>query len=674
MSSHASYASLSRLEQRCINTIRFLAVDMIQKANSGHPGLPMGMAGIVFRLFTHHLNFNSANPNWINRDRFLLSAGHGSALLYAMLHLSGYGVTIEDLKRFRQYGSKTPGHPEYGLTEGVEATTGPLGQGIANAVGMAVAARYSASYFNRPAFPLINYRVYVLAGDGCLQEGVSAEACSLAGHLGLSNLTVIFDDNAITIDGSTALSFTEDITKRFEAYGWFVQEIPGDGHDLSAFDEAINRAAAEKDRPSLIKVKSLIGFGSPNKQGSAGVHGSPLGTEEVQLTKRALDWDENPFAVPEDVKGVFQQSAQTGAAAEANWQRLYRNYQQRYPAMAEELATAAQQGLPKGWETELPHFDVSQSIATRVASGRFLEAMMPRLPLVLGGSADLTPSNNTRFSTAKTYQKDTPDGRYIHFGVREHAMGAILNGIALSGLVRAYGATFLCFADYMLPAIRVAALSHYPSIFVFTHDSIGLGEDGPTHQPVEHLSYLRAMPGLILFRPADAHETVMAWRYILTCRSGPVALALTRQELPVIDQSRYGSAAQLAQGGYCLIEKPEAELLLMATGSEVHLILQAAEQLTESGIVVQVVSLPSIDLFEQQTEAYRERVLPSRIQARVAVEAGIGRGWEKYLGSKGRFVGLNRFGASAPAGELFRVFGITVEAVIEAAQACLSEI
>jgi len=671
MSSNMHYSELSEIDRLCINTIRFLSVDAVQRANSGHPGLPMGMAGIAYQLFIKHLKFNPKNPKWHNRDRFVLSAGHGSALLYSMLHLAGYDVSIEDLKNFRQLGSKTPGHPEYGHTSGVEATTGPLGQGISNAVGMAISEKYLSSYFNRDGFPLFDYIVFALAGDGCFQEGVASEACSLAGHLGLNNLIVIYDDNQITIDGKTELSFSEDVVKRFEAYGWFVREVPGDGHNLEGFDHAIIEAQKEQDRPSLIKVQSVIGFGSPNKKGTSGVHGSPLGEEEIDLTRRALNWKNQVFFVPELVKERFRQRAEEGIKAESEWNILLEKYKRQYPDLGSELEIALKFRLPKGWEEQIPKFEAGSSVATRVASGKFLDSVMPSLPLIMGGSADLTPSNNTRFSTATAFQKDNPSGRYIHFGVREHAMGAVLNGISLSRILRAYGATFLCFADYMLPAVRVAALSGYPSTFVFTHDSIGLGEDGPTHQPVEHISYLRAMPGLIFFRPADANETMEAWRFALKRKDGPVALALTRQSLPVLDQSKYGSAGQVKQGGYVLIPEQNATVLLIATGSEVSLAIEAHHRLAEEAIKSQVVSMPCCELFEQQPEAYRNRVLPRNIKLRVVIEAGIQRGWEGYLGENGRFVGMSTFGASAPARDLFGQFGITVEAIIGAAKKCL---
>jgi len=671
MSTKSQFKDLPELDQLCINTIRFLSVDAIQKAKSGHPGLPMGMAGIAYRLFTKHLNFNPKNPHWHNRDRFVLSAGHGSALLYSMLHLTGYDVSLDDLKNFRQWGSKTPGHPEFGHTPGVEATTGPLGQGISNAVGMAIAEKYLASQFNQADYPIIDYNIYALSGDGCLQEGIASEACSLAGHLGLDNLVLIYDDNRITIDGRIDIAFTEDVVKRFEAYGWYVQEILGDGHDLNAFDDAMENAQQEKNRPSLIKVQSIIGFGSPNKKDSSGVHGSPLGDEEIELTKKELGWNfSDSFYIPDQVKSQFKEIPVKGDGLESTWNQLFEAYKKQYPELGEQFEIAAQQQLPKEWDRDLPVFEAGTSIATRVASGKFLEKAMPNLPLILGGSADLSPSNNTRFPGAVSFQKESPDGRYIHFGVREHAMGAILNGIALSGLAKAYGATFLCFSDYMLPAIRVASLSKYPSIFVFTHDSIGLGEDGPTHQPVEQVSYLRAMPGLVFFRPADANETVEVWKFALKAKN-PVAMALTRQGLPVLDQQVYGSAKQVEKGGYVLKDDSDVALLLIATGSEVALALEASDLLLKEGIKSRVISMPSLELFQQQSKEYQESVIPKELDSRVVIEAGIVRGWEGIVGAKGEFVGLSDFGASAPAQDLFREFGVTVEAVVEAAKRCI---
>ncbi len=669
MSEYKHYTQLSSDDKLCINTLRFLAVDAIQQANSGHPGLPMGMAAVTYRLFTKYLRFNPQNPKWLNRDRFILSAGHGSALLYSILHLTGYDVSLDDIKAFRQINSKTPGHPEYGHTPGVEATTGPLGQGIANAVGMAIAEKYAASYFNRADASVVDYSIYVLAGDGCLQEGVASEACSLAGHLGLSHLIVIYDDNRITIDGHTDLSFTEDVVKRFEAYAWFVQTIDGDGHNLQAFDEAIQKARAESSRPSLIKISSVIGFGSPNKQNTSAVHGSPLGDDEIKLTKQELGWEfDQSFHIPDAALEVYRQCLTKGKEAEAEWQNKLNHYKSHYGSLFQELTTASKGQLPADWEQSLPQFEAGTKIATRVASGKTIESVMPGLPLIMGGSADLSPSNNTKIPDTVSFQKDTPHGRYLHFGVREHAMGAILNGIVLSDLIRAYGATFLCFSDYMLPAIRVAALSGYGSIFVFTHDSIGLGEDGPTHQPVEQISYLRAIPGLTTFRPADANETVQAWKYMLEHRDQPMVIALTRQGLPVLDQSRYGSATQVNKGAYVLIEEKDADVVIMATGSEVDLAVQAAESLAEENIKAQVVSMPSVELFEQQSQSYQDSIILPQVKARVVVEAGLRTGWGSYLGEQGEFVGMNGFGASAPANQLFKKFSITTEAVIAAAR------
>lgn len=669
MSSSHRYNSLSDLDKLCVNTIRFLSVDAIQKAKSGHPGLPLGMAPAAYSLFTKHLKYNPKNPKWANRDRFVLSAGHGSALLYSLLHLTGYDISLDDIKNFRQWGSKTPGHPEYGHTAGVEATTGPLGQGISNAVGMAIAEKYLAEYFNRPQFPVIDHDIVVVVGDGCLQEGIASESCSLAGHLGLDNMIVIYDDNNITIDGRTDISFTEDVKKRFEAYGWHVQEIKGDGHNIAALDKAIEKAKQEKGRPSLIKFQTIIGFGSPNKQDTSGVHGSPLGNDEIKLAKENLGWGfAESFHVPHEVINEFKKCATKGEQAEADWDSLVGEYAKAHPELAAEFQTALRRELPEGWEKNLPEFEAGKSLATRVASGKVLEAIMPRLPLVLGGSADLSPSNNTRFSGAEAFQKNNPGGRYVHFGVREHAMGAILNGLALNEMIRAYGATFLCFADYMLPSIRVAALSGYPSIFVFTHDSIGLGEDGPTHQPVEQVSYLRALPKLISFRPADANETKEVWRFALEQKDCPVAMSLTRQDLPILDQSKYGSASQVNKGAYVLIASDKPDLMLIATGSEVSLAIEACEILSADGIRVQVVSMPSSELFEKQTDEYKNSVLPKEIKARVVIEAGIKRGWEGYMGDRGRFIGMSEFGASAPAGDLFREFGITVENIVKTAR------
>ncbi len=670
------HPSLTELDELCINTIRCLSMDAVQKAKSGHPGMPMGMAPAAYWLWTKHLKHNPLNPKWVNRDRFVLSAGHGCMLLYSLLHLTGYNLSLEEIKNFRQWGSKTPGHPEYGHTPGVEVTTGPLGQGISNAVGMALAEKYLAAYFNRDGFPVIGYKVYVVAGDGCLQEGVSSEACSLGGHLGLNNLIVIYDDNHITIDGETSLSFGEDVVKRYEAYGWFVQTVGGDGNDMSAFEQALVAAQNEAHRPCMIKLRTHIGYGSPNKQDSHDAHGSPLGDEEIVLTKKRLGWDpEKKFFVPDEVLSVFGNEVEKGKKREQEWNGLFKRYREAYPELAKQFGDAAERKLPDNWEkiwSELPPFDPAIPMATREAQGKILDVIMPKLPLVLGGSADLTPSNNTKFKGAADFSKVNRSGRYIRYGVREHGMGAIMNGIAVSDMLIPYGATFFCFTDYMRPAIRLAALSKYPAIFVYTHESIGLGEDGPTHQAVEHFASLRAMPGLIVLRPADANETAHAWRFALEHRKGPSLLALTRQKLPVLDQAKYGSAGNVAKGAYVLADTDKPRVLLIATGSEVSLALKAYDQLATEGVKTRVISMPSWELFEMQTAEYKESVLPSSVKARVAIEAGVKQGWERFIGEKGEFVGMHSFGASAPAEALYRNFGITVENVVAAAKKALA--
>ena len=666
--------SLSELDQQCITTIRCLAIDAIQKAKSGHPGLPMGMAPAAYVLWTEILKYNPRNPKWADRDRFVLSAGHGCMLLYSLLHLTGYDLSLEELKNFRQWGSKTPGHPEYGHTPGVEVTTGPLGQGISNAVGMAIAAKYLASRYNRDDFRLLNYRIYVVAGDGCMMEGVSSEASSLAGHLKLDNLIVVYDDNHISIDGSTSISFTESVAKRYEAYGWFVQTVGGDGNDMNAFRTAIGAARKEKERPSLIQLRTHIGYGSPHKQDTAEAHGQPLGDEEVALTKRRYGWDpEKKFFIPPEVAEYMRGQVGKGEALEKEWNALFEKYASRYPAEAEEFRGASARQLPADWEKiwkeSVPTFDAP--MATREAQGKLLDVLMPKMPLVIGGSADLTPSNNTRFKGAVDFTPEHREGRYIRYGVREHAMGAIMNGISVSDMLIPYGGTFFVFSDYMRPAIRLAALSKYHVIFDFTHDSIGLGEDGPTHQAVEHLAALRAMPGLVMLRPSDATETMAAWKFALEHRSGPVALALTRQKLPVIDRTKYTPAHQLSRGGYILAGAPDPSLILIGTGSEVSLALAAYETLSAEGVKARVVSLPSWELFEMQPVSYRESVLPPSVSARVAVEAGVRLGWDRYIGMNGAFVGMSSYGASAPAEAVFKGFGITAEAVVAAARKVL---
>ena len=664
---------LSELDELCVQTIRFLSIEAVQKANSGHPGMPMGMAPAAYVLWTRHMNYNPANPRWHNRDRFVLSAGHGSVLLYSLLYLTGYDVSLEDLKNFRQWGSKTPGHPEYDPQCGIEVTTGPLGQGISNAVGMAIAEKHLASYFNRDGFPIIDYKIYVIASDGDLEEGVCSEASSLAGHLGLDNLIVVYDDNHISIDGDTALAFTEDRATRYKAYSWNVQEVRGDGNNMAAFEKALNNAKQEKQRPTLIKLRTHIAYGSPNMQDTAKAHGSPLGDDEIRLIKERFGWDpEKSFHVPEEVLSHMRKAIDKGKYVETTWNKMFAEYAKAYPDLAQQFRDAAAGKLPVNLDEILPKFEAGTTIATRKASGKVLDAVMPKLQLVLGGSADLTPSNNTEFAGAKTFQKDARDGRYIHYGVREHAMGAIMNGISVSGLARAYGGTFLVFSDYMRAAIRVAAMSKYPTIFVFTHDSVGIGEDGPTHQPVEQLAALRAIPNLLVFRPADANETTQAWKFALEHRDDPVALLLTRQALPVIDQNKYSSAANLHRGAYALAGADNPDVLLLASGSEVSLALNAAEKLAAEGINAQVVSMPCWELFEKQDKEYQDSVLPPNVKARVGIEAGVEQGWWKWLGDKGVFIGMSSFGASAPGKVCFEKFGITVENVVEAARKAMT--
>lgn len=668
MAETAKKTGLSPLDELCVQTIRFLSVDGVQAAKSGHPGMPMGMAAAAYALWMRHLRHNPADPKWINRDRFVLSAGHGSMLLYSLLHLCGYDLPLEELKRFRQWGSKTAGHPEYGLTPGVEVTTGPLGQGIANAVGMAIAQKYLAARYNTDAHSIFDYMIYTICGDGCMQEGVSGEASSLAGHLGLDNLVVIYDDNHITIDGQTDLSFSEDVAARYRAYGWHVIEIGGDGHDIDALDKALDFAKAQSERPTLIKFRSLIGFGSPTMQGSSKVHGAPLGDEEIKLMKKQFGWDpEKTFYVPDEVARHMSQCKSKGAALQAEYQTRFEAWAKANPALAKELSDALT-GKVSVDASALPTFDPQKPLATRAASGKTLDALMPSMPLVLGGSADLTPSNNTRFKDAQDFSRTCRTGRYIRYGVREHAMAAIMNGIAVSGIVRPYGGTFLVFADYMRGAVRLAAMSHYPTIFVFTHDSIGVGEDGPTHQPVETLASLRTFPNLKVFRPADANETALMWKYIFEHNDGPMATALTRQALPILDPTQYPGMKDFEKGAYVLVKVDKPDVLLLATGSEVQLALAAGETLAAEGIKAQVVSMPCWELFEAQDAAYKESVIPSAVKARVGVEAGVRLGWDRWLGSCGEFVGMHTFGASGPFKVCFEKFGITAEAVVAAAK------
>jgi transketolase len=654
------------LQTRAINALRFLSADAVQQANSGHPGLPMGAAAMAFTLWTRHLRHNPRNPKWMGRDRFILSGGHGSMLLYSLLHLTGYEVSLDEIRNFRQWGSVTPGHPEYGLTHGVEVTTGPLGQGFGQGVGMGIAAAHLAALFNKPGHELIQSYIYAIVTDGDLMEGVASEAASLAGHLELGRLIYLYDDNHISIDGSTDLAFTEDRGKRFEAYGWHVQKVE-DGNNVEAIDKAIQAAKADP-RPSIIMCRTTIGYGAPNKQGTAKAHGEPLGDEELKAAKENLGWPLEPrFFIPEDVLAFYRQAVDRGRELEHDWKMKFEAYQRLHPELGRELSRRVKGELPEGWDEDLPVFPAdSKGLATRASSGKVLNALSVKLPELVGGSADLTPSNNTKFDEAGDFQKDNRTGRYFRFGVREHGMGAALNGLNLYGGLIAYGGTFLIFSDYMKPAIRIAAISHVPSIFVFTHDSVGLGEDGPTHQPIEHLAALRATPNLVVIRPADANEVREAWKVAITRRDGPTALALTRQNVPTLERSNDGTSVE--KGAYVLKDFRSPEIILMASGSEVSLALGAAEKLHEEGRGVRVVSFPSWELFEMQDEAYRESVLPKSIQTRLAVEAGASLGWERYAGS---VIGIDHYGASAPYKVIFEKFGLTVENVLMRAKELL---
>lgn len=661
---------LAKLRRLTANTIRGLAMDAVQKANSGHPGMPMGMADAAVVLWTRFLKHNPADPQWINRDRFVLSAGHGSMLLYSLLHLSGYELPIEELQAFRQWGSLTPGHPEYGVTPGVETTTGPLGQGISNAVGMAIAERWLAERFNRSGFNIVDHFTYVIASDGDMMEGVSHESCALAGHLGLGKLVVLYDDNGISIDGPTSLSFSEHVLGRFSGYGWHVQRI--NGHDLDNVESAVTAACKETHRPSLIACKTHIGFGSPNRQDSHRAHGEPLGANEVLLAKEKLGLPvDQPFFVPEEVRQFMQTMADAGAFREQEWNELFAAYARAYPELAATFESMLRGELPPDWKEMLPVILPDKPMATRAASGAVLDSVAPHIPSLLGGSADLTPSNNTLPKHERPISRDDFSGRYIHFGVREHGMGAILNGLALHGGIRPYGGTFLIFSDYMRPPIRLAALMHLPVTFVFTHDSIGLGEDGPTHQPIEQLTALRSIPNVAVIRPADATETVEAWQVALTRRDGPTVLALTRQAVPVLDRSGC-VVGDVSRGGYVLRDVGKPEVIIIAAGSEVHLALAAQEILATEDISARVISMPCDELFEKQSVEYRESVLPSSIRARVAVEAGATLAWARFTGLDGFIVGVDRFGASAPYQVLYQELGITADAVAEAARCAIA--
>jgi transketolase len=663
------------LDELCINTMRTLSIDAVQKANSGHPGLPLGAAPMAYVLWQNHLRHNPRNPRWPDRDRFVLSAGHGSMLLYSLLHLTGYDLKMDDLKAFRQWGSRTPGHPEFGLTPGVEATTGPLGQGSSNAVGMAIAERALAHRFNQEDLAIVDHFTYALVSDGDLMEGISAEAASLAGHLRLGKLVYLYDSNDVTLDGPASLSFTtEDVEKRYQAYGWQVLRVKDGDRDLDAIEKAIVAARAETSGPSLIIVHTTIGYGSPNKQGKAAAHGSPLGAEEVALTKKALGWDpEAQFHLPEEALARFRAAVAKGEGLEGEWNERLKELEKRQPDLAAEWHRRFRGELPSGWDEKLPRFKAGEKLATREASGKVLNAIAGAVPELIGGDADLSSSTKTALEGMGSFDGRTGAGRNLHFGVREHAMGGIVNGIAYHGGLRGYCSTFFCFSDYMRPPVRLAALSHLPAIYVWSHDSIGVGEDGPTHQPVEHLMALRAVPNLHVLRPADASETAEAWRWAMERTAGPTALVLTRQKIGNIDREGRGDASGLRKGGYVLADPPEggARAIVIATGSEVEIALQAQAKLAGEGIRCRVVSMPCWELFEAQDSSYKESVLPSAIPARVSVEAGVTFGWSRWIGSEGKAIGVDRFGASAPGEAIYEKLGITSEAVISAVKSLL---
>lgn len=675
------------LDQLSVNTIRFLSADGVQNANSGHPGLPMGTAAMAYVLWTRYLKHNPADPHWPDRDRFVLSGGHGSMLLYSLLHLTGYDLPLEEIKNFRQYGSRTPGHPEVHLTPGVEATTGPLGQGISNAVGMAVAEAHLAARFNKDGQNIVDHYTYVIASDGDLMEGVASEACSLAGHLRLGKLIVLYDDNKISLAGTTSLAYTEDVALRFAAYGWQVLRV-SDGNDLKSIDEAIKAAQSVTDQPTIILVRTIIGYGAPEKQNTFEAHGSPLGPDELKRAKENLGWPTEMFVIPGEALEHFRQALDKGKKAQAEWAKRFADYEKKNSAQAAEFNRRFKGELPENWDANLPSFPAdAKGVATRKAGEAVMQALAKTLPELVGGSADLNPSTFTWLKGEGDFEspESSPEGsqgrvggawgyegRNLHFGVREHGMGAIVNGMALHGGFRPYGATFFVFSDYMRPTVRLAAISELGTIFVFTHDSIGLGEDGPTHQPVEQLAAVRAIPDLITIRPCDANETTEAWRVAIKHKKNPVVLVFTRQNVPTLDRTKYAAASNLEKGAYVLADTgPNPQVILLSTGSEVELIIKASEKLVAEGISVRLVSMPSWDLFEAQSQDYRDSVLPPSLTARVAIEAGVQLGWDRYIGQKGVFIGLNRFGASAPAKVVYEKLGITADAVVEAAKKVL---
>ena len=656
------------IEELSINAVRVLSMDAVQKADSGHPGTPMALAPLGYVLFTRHIRHNPANPEWIDRDRFVLSCGHASMFLYSILHLCGYDLTLEDLKDFRQWESRTPGHPEYGYTPGVETTTGPLGQGVGNAVGMAMAEAHLASIFNRGEHKPIEHYTYFIASDGDLMEGVSHEAASYAGHLKLGRLIGFYDDNRITIEGSTDLTYSDDAGQRFESYGWHVEHV-SDVNDLDALDRAIEAAKAETTKPSMIVVRTHIGWGSPNRQDTAKAHGEPLGEDEIKLTKQAYGWPSlEPFHVPDDAVRHWRRARDRGAKLEDKWRASYDRYRAVHPAEAAELERRLRGELPTGWEAAIPSFTSENGkVASRAASGVVLNAIAPKMPELIGGSADLAGSTNTIIKNAGDFEAGGWNGRNLHYGIREHGMGSVMNGMSLHGGIRPYGATFLVFSDYMRPAIRLAAIMKQPCIYVFTHDSIGLGEDGPTHQPIEHLTALRCIPGLVVIRPADANETAEAWRAAIAHKDGPVALVLTRQKLGFIDRTKYAAASGVAKGAYVLAGAPKPSVVVIGSGSELSLALEAGEKLNASGVAARVVSMPSHELFAAQPVSYRDEVLPRGIP-RVAIEAAHPMSWHRWVGENGVVIGLERFGASAPYQRIYEELGIAVNRVVEAAK------
>jgi transketolase len=665
---------VNSIEELSINTIRTLSMDAVEKANSGHPGLPMGAAPMAYVLWQRYLRHNPRDPHWPDRDRFVLSGGHGSMLLYSLLYLTGYDLTLDDIEHFRQWESRTPGHPEFRVTPGVEATTGPLGQGFTNAIGMAIAERHLAQQFNRPGHTIVDHYTYALCSDGDMMEGVASEAASIAGHLKLGKIVFLYDSNYVSLDGPTSMAFTEDVGKRFEAYGWQVLSVADGNRDLDAIDKAIDAARRDTTRPSLIIITTTIGYGSPHKGGTSEAHGSPLGAEEVKLSKAALGWDPTrTFYVPSEVREHFELALGRGGQLEEAWNRRFAAYEQAYPALAAEWRRALASDLPEQWDEDIPIFDVGKQLATREASGKVMNALAKRVQCFLGGDADLSSSTKTAIDGAPTFDGQTGAGRNLHYGVREHAMGGITNGLAYHGGVRPYASTFFVFSDYMRPAVRLAALNALPVFFVWTHDSIALGEDGPTHQPIEHLASLRAMPNLAVMRPADANETAEAWRWAMLHRDGPVALVLTRQKVPTLDRSGLGAAAGVARGAYVLAESAggSPQAIIIATGSEVHIALAARDLLTKDGFKVRVVSMPCWEAFEAQSAEYRESVLPKRVTARVSVEAATAFGWTRWVGDAGVALGIDRFGSSAPGETNMEKFGFTAEKVAAAVRGLL---